>query len=209
MVQVLVVIVLSQQKHRLLVLLGGLLSAQQTQVVGVQDDEREAGVRAEVVGVDVGAALGQAPLGVRSAVERGAQQPSPAEVVELVVPPHMVHLRGTRAQLPQHHLQRPLGGFVAPVEAVYDVTQLQDEVWFDSRFGPTLERLSQEQDAGPVVALPCPEEVVSVVDVRVLDVGDHAEAKQRCLSRTVGHCRRGPRSPMCGGPPASTVFVNV
>lgn len=190
MIQVLVAIVLFQQEHRFLVLLGGLLSAQHTQVVGIQYNEGEARVRAEVVGVDVAAALCQAPPGVRTAVELRAQEPSPVEVVELVVPPHVMHLRRARAELLEHHLQRLLGGFVAPIEAVYDVTQLQDEVRRDSRLGPTLERLSHELDTVAVVALPCSEEVVSVVNVRVLDVSDYAEAKQRRWSRTVGHTRR-------------------
>lgn len=193
LVEVFVLVVLSQHQHRLIVLLRGLISAQHAQVVGVQHHEGEAGMRAEAVGVDASAALrpAQPPLGVQGAVEPGAQQRRPAEVVELVVAPHMVDLRGTRVELLEHHLQRSLRGAAASVEAVDDVTELEDKLRSDSRLGPTLEGSSEELHAGAVVALPCAVEVVSVVDVRVLNVGYHTEGKQRRLLRAVGHSRRG------------------
>lgn len=65
-VEVLVVVVLCYQTHSNLVLLAGLLSAQQTHIIRIQHHKPEAGERAEVVGIDVPSSLGStvAPVGV-------------------------------------------------------------------------------------------------------------------------------------------------
>ena len=192
-VEVLVVVVLSDHIHGSPVLLTGLLSSQQAHVVGVQHHEGEAGERAESVGVDPGSSpipaqaarrlLGVSVEGGR--VEPGAQQLRPAEVIELVVTPHMVHLHG--AERPQHRVQRPVGGAAALVEAVDDVPELEDEPRRHGRVRPALLGVPQQLEAAPVVAPPRPGEVVAVVYVRVLDVSDHTEREQGRLLLIV-HC---------------------
>ncbi|TNN81574.1 hypothetical protein EYF80_008019 [Liparis tanakae] len=93
----------------------------------------------------------------KRAVELRAQQRAPAEVIKLVVPPHVVDLHATGAELPQHGVQRPVRGAVALVEAVDKVSQLEDELRLHSRLGPPGLGVPQQLQAGAVVAPPRPE----------------------------------------------------
>lgn len=135
-VEILVVVVLFYNIHSAAVLLAGLVSAQQADIISIQHNKREAGGRAEVVGVCVAAPPGSAraaPAVRRAAVELRPQQLAPAEVVELVVSPHVVDLHGARAELSQHRVQGSVRGVVALVKAVDNVAQLEDEVRLRSR----------------------------------------------------------------------------
>lgn len=119
-VEILVFVVPFQQSESVAVLLTGLLSAQETHVIGVQYDESEPGIRAEAVGVDLTArsAFAQARVGVWCAVELRLQQPAPAEVIKLVVAPNMVDSCGAGTESFQDCVKSSVGGAAGLVEAV-------------------------------------------------------------------------------------------
>lgn len=101
----------------------------------------------------------------------------------------MVDLYGAGAELSQHAVQRSVRRVVALVKAVDDVSQLEDELWSDSRLGPTFLGISQQLQAAPVVPLPRPRVVEPVVEICVLNVSYHAECKKWRLLTTVAHPR--------------------
>lgn len=176
-VEILLVVVQLNQIHGLVITFTGLRYAQQAHVVGVQNNKYKPGERAKLVGVDV--TLLRPPVRVQAAVQRRPHQLAPAEVIKLVVAPHVVHLDGAGGELPHHRVQRSLRGAAGLVEAVDHVPELEDEIGPDSRAGPTFQGVSQQLQAAPVVPLRCPGEIESVINVRVLNVSDRAECKQR------------------------------
>lgn len=156
--------------------------AQRAQLVAVQQHEAEARRRAEVVRLAVpGRRGGRAGGGRRAAAEAALRQAGPAEVVQLVVAPGVVHRHPQPSQRRQHPPQRRLGlGRAAPrVDAVDAVAQLQHEGGRRSLGGPGLHGGPQQAEAVPVVPPPAAPEIVAVLRVRVLDVRDNPEREAR------------------------------
>lgn len=156
--------------------------AQRAQLVAVQQHEAEARRRAEVVRLAVpGRRGGRAGGGRRAAAEAALRQAGPAEVVQLVVAPGVVHRHPQPSQRRQHPPQRRLRlGRAAPrVDAVDAVAQLQHEGGRRSLGGPGLHGGPQQAEAVPVVPPPAAPEIVAVLRVRVLDVRDNPEREAR------------------------------
>ncbi|XP_035417795.2 protein SCO1 homolog, mitochondrial [Cygnus atratus] len=169
----------------------GRVPAQHAQVVAVEQDEAEARGRAEVVGMAVPGRPGGRPGGGGgggAAVEAAACQAVPAEVVQLVVAPGVVHRHRQPPERRQHPLQSPLGRAAPRVDAVDAVAQLQHEGERRLLGCPRLHGGPQQAEAVPVVPPPAPPEVAAVLLVCVLDVRHHPEGDAR---RRLHRDRRG------------------
>uniref|UniRef100_A0A8C2UAP2 Synthesis of cytochrome C oxidase 1 n=2 Tax=Coturnix japonica TaxID=93934 RepID=A0A8C2UAP2_COTJA len=181
-VELRVVVLLPQQPQCRPVLGAVGVPAQRAQLVAVQQHEAEARRRAEVVGLAVpGRRGGRAGGGRRAAAEAALCQAGPAEVVQLVVAPGVVHRHPQPPQRLQHPPQRRLRlGRAAPrVDAVDAVAQLQHEGGRRPLGGPSVHGGPQQAEAVPVVPPLAAPEIVAIIRVRVLDVRDNPEGEAR------------------------------